>query len=151
MDVVLQGWVCNMIDFDDVKIGDVYEYEFDYTESVHYDFMQLSGDDSRIHTSQSFARKNGFKNVLGYAFVLTSFLSKIYGTKFPGGNELCLKQECSFRNPFYIGDKIMFCIEVISKTDGLDVIEITNSAETDKGILVFTGKAALKLSLYSHT
>ena len=76
MDVVLQGWVCNMMDFDDVKIGDVYEYEFDYTESVHYDFMQLSGDDSRIHTSQSFARKNGFKNVLGYAFVLNHFFQK---------------------------------------------------------------------------
>jgi acyl dehydratase len=133
--------------FDNIKIGDTYEYTLNYTESDHYNFMQLSGDDSLIHTSQSFARKNGFDSVLGYAVILTSYLSKIYGTEFPGGNELCLRQECNFRNPFYIGDKIIFNIEVTSKTNKLKILEVNNLIRNDQGVLIFTGKAILKLSL----
>ena len=130
-----------------IKCGNSFEFPFNYTERVHSDFMRFSGDDSNIHTSLDFATKNGYKGVLGYAFALTAFLSKIYGTQFPGGNELCLKQECNFRNPFYVGDRIIFTVTVRSINYELKTLELTSSAKVDGGILIFTGLALLKLSL----
>ena len=130
-----------------IKCGNSFEFSFNYTERVHSDFMRFSGDDSNIHTSLDFATKNGYKGVLGYAFALTAFLSKIYGTQFPGGNELCLKQECNFRNPFYVGDRIIFTVTVRSINYELKTLELTSSAKVDGGILIFTGLALLRLSL----
>ena len=130
-----------------IKCGNSFEFTFNYTEHVHSDFMRFSGDDSNIHTSLDFATKNGYKGVLGYAFALTAFLSKIYGTQFPGGNELCLKQECNFRNPFYVGDRIIFTVTVRSINYELKTLELTSSAKVDGGILIFTGLALLRLSL----
>ena len=130
-----------------IKCGNSFEFSFNYTERVHSDFMRFSGDDSNIHTSLDFATKNGYKGVLGYAFALTAFLSKIYGTQFPGGNELCLKQECNFRNPFYVGDRIIFTVTVRSINYELKTLELTSSAKVDGEILIFTGLALLRLSL----
>ena len=136
-----------MVEIQNIKCGNSFEFPFNYTERVHSDFMKFSGDDSNIHTSLDFATKNGYKGVLGYAFALTAFLSKIYGTQFPGGNELCLKQECNFRNPFYVGDRIIFTVTVRSINYELKTLELTSSAKVDGGILIFTGLALLRLSL----
>ena len=136
-----------MVEMQNIKCGNSFEFSFNYTERVHSDFMRFSGDDSNIHTSLDFATRNGYKGVLGYAFALTAFLSKIYGTQFPGGNELCLKQECNFRNPFYVGDRIIFTVTVRSINYELKTLELTSSAKVDGGILIFTGLALLKLSL----
>mgnify|MGYP001121515535 FL=1 len=136
-----------MVEIQNINCGNSFEFSFNYTERVHSDFMRFSGDDSNIHTSLDFATKNGYKGVIGYAFALTAFLSKIYGTQFPGGNELCLKQECNFRNPFYVGDRIIFTITVRSINFELKTLELTSSAKVDGGILIFTGLALLKLSL----
>jgi acyl dehydratase len=137
-----------MLHIEQISCGDSFIFDFDYTNEVHQDFMKYSGDDSNIHTSIEFANKNGYDDVLGYAFALTSFLSNIYGTKFPGGNELCLRQECNFRNPFYIGDTITFVIEVTSINREQGVLELSSSAKTHNGVLIFTGIALLKLSLF---
>ena len=131
----------------DINIGDRYKFIFDYSEKVHNDFRHLSGDDSRIHTNLEFAKKNGFDEVLGYAFALLAFQSNIYGTQFPGGNELCLKQISNFRKPFYIGDKIEFKLEVNSLNIENQIIGIDTSASNSHGIIVYTGSALLQLSL----
>ena len=136
-----------MVNIEDINIGDNYKFLFDYSEKVHNDFGSLSGDFSRVHSSEEFATKNGFDGVLGYAFALSAFLSKIYGTEFPGGNELCLKQISNFRKPFYIGDKIEFIIEVSSLNIDNKIIGIDTSASNSKGIIIFNGSALLQLSL----
>ena len=136
-----------MVNIKNINCGDTFEFLFNYTDRVHADFMDFSGDNSKIHTNLEFAKQNGYKSVLGYAFALTAFLSKIYGTKFPGGNELCLRQECNFRNPFFIGDKITFRITVKSVNHELKILELSNSAATDDGVIIFSGVALLKLSL----
>ena len=136
-----------MVNIKDINIGDRYKFIFDYSEKVHNDFRHLSGDDSRIHTDILFAKKNGFDSVLGYAFALLAFQSNIYGTKFPGGNELCLKQISNFRKPFYIGDKIEFTLDVNSLNIENKIIGIETLASNSDGIILYTGSALLQLSL----
>jgi acyl dehydratase len=136
-----------MINIEEINIGDRYKFIFDYSEKVHNDFRHLSGDDSRIHTDIKFAKKNGFNKVLGYAFALLAFQSNIYGTQFPGGNELCLKQISNFRKPFYIGDKIEFNLEVSSLNIENKIIGIETAVSNSIGSIVYTGSALLQLSL----
>ncbi len=135
------------VKIEEISESDEFEFIFFYTEDKHLDFMNYSGDDSDIHSNPVFSKKNGYDGVLGYAFVIPVFLSKIFGTKFPGGNELCLQQECNFRNPFYIGDKLIFTVTVLSINLGLSVIELDISVRTGKDKLIFTGKSLLRLSL----
>ena len=50
---------------------------------------------------------------MGYAFLITAILSKIYGMFFPGGTELCLKQICNFKKPFFLNDTLKINLKVI--------------------------------------
>jgi len=136
-----------MVNIEEINIGDSYKFTYNYTKKAHLDFMKFSGDDSKIHSSLEFANRNGYDDVLGYAFALTAFLSKIYGTQFPGGNELCLKQISNFRKPFYIGDEIEFNLEVSSLNIENKIIGIETSASNSIGSIVYTGSALLQLSL----
>jgi len=62
---------------------------------------------------------------------------------FPGGNELCLKQECNFPNPYYIGDELRFFIEVINKNEGLKLLTVMVVIKNQED------KVILKVRLYS--
>jgi len=63
-------------------------------------FAALSGDYSPIHCDEQFCSKTRFKKRIGYAFLLTGFLSKLYGEHLPGGSSICIKQESKFIKPF---------------------------------------------------
>ncbi|PIT89472.1 MAG: enoyl-CoA hydratase, partial [Candidatus Levybacteria bacterium CG10_big_fil_rev_8_21_14_0_10_36_7] len=94
----------------DITEGEEISHQITITFRLYQQFMDLSGDTSPIHSNKNFAQAHGFKDVLGYAFLLTALLSKIYGTIFPGGSELCLQQECNFPKPYYINDTLTFKI-----------------------------------------
>ena len=66
----------------DIKIGLKRKFSLKITEKLHNDFKKFSGDTSAIHNDIKFCKKNNFKKKLGYAFLITSALSKIYGIYF---------------------------------------------------------------------
>ena len=132
---------------DEISVGEKIHYETSIDEEMHYAFMRLSGDDSPIHTDKEFAEANGHKDRIGYAFLLTSVLSRVYGTIFPGGSELCLKQECNFPNPYYIGDELRFTIEVLNKNEKLKLLTVMTLVENQEKATIFKGQAVFQLSL----
>ncbi len=136
-----------MKNIEDIKPGEKIDYAVRITEDMHHDFLQLSGDDSLIHTDKNFARANQYKDRLGYAFLTTCILSKIYGTIFPGGSELCLKQECNFPNPYYVGDDLRFTVEVLNKNEKLKLLTVMTVVENQENAVIFRGQAVFQLSL----
>jgi len=132
---------------DEITVGEKIHYQTSIDEKIHYDFMRLSGDVSPIHTDKKFAEANGHKDCLGYAFLLTSVLSKVYGTIFPGGSELCLKQECNFPSPYYIGDELRFTIEVLNKNEKLKLLTVMTTIENQDNMTIFRGQGVFQLSL----
>jgi 3-hydroxybutyryl-CoA dehydratase len=117
------------------------------TEKLHQTFGELSGDLSPIHTDLRFCQANGYEKKIGYAFLITTLLSKIYGTIFPGGSELCLKQSCLFKNPYFVGDILNFELVVSHKNDSLKLLtlEIKDFNQNQKKI--FDGQAEMLLTL----
>ena len=135
------------ISIKNIRLGQESKYSVKITEKIHNDFTRFSGDDSKIHTNLIFCKKNGFKKKLGYSFLLTAILSNIYGKIFPGGNDLCLKQNCSFKNPYYVNDTLNFIIKVNQVNKMKKLLGLECKIYNQKNKLIFEGDSILLLSL----
>ena len=114
---------------------------------MHNDFSKLSGDNSPIHQNKSFCKKHNFQKLVGYGFLITTILSKIYGVYFPGGSELCLQQTCNFKKPFYINDNLIFLLKITHINQQNKIITIETKVMRNKKELIFEGYSLLQLSL----
>ncbi len=110
--------------FLEIKVGDAAQFEMSVNEKMHQTFSKLFGDFSPIHSKDDFCAQTKFKKRIGYGFLLTGFLSKLYGEYLPGGNSICLKQEANFIQPFFIGDTIKVSAEVTQKIESIQCVEI---------------------------
>lgn len=131
----------------DFEVGHKLSHSVVITEQMHLNFAKLSGDNSPIHVDEEFCKETPFKQRLGYAFLITSILSKIYGTIFPGGSELCLKQKCEFKNPFFINDTLIYDLEVTHKNVDLDLVTIKIITKNQDGKIIFKGEVVMQLVL----
>lgn len=136
-----------MYSIDDFEVGHIVETQIKVTNQLHKSFMEMSGDNSPIHTDMDFAINSNYKKPIGYAFLLTALLSRIYGTIFPGGSELCLSQECNFKKEFYVGDKLFFLLKVVHKNLNLKIVNLDITVKNQNNEIIFTGKSLMKLSL----
>ncbi len=130
----------------DVKLGKSKIFKVKITKDLHNKFIKFSGDNSPVHQNSKFLKKNKYKKKLGHGFLITTILSQIYGKYFPGGRELCIKQSCYFRKPFFIGDNLK--IKIIPKKKFLDLklLEILVEIKV-KNKIIFNGEASFILSL----
>ena len=131
----------------DLNAGDHFEIIFTITEDLHNGFMALSGDDSPIHSDVEFCKNNGFPERLGYAFLITTLLSQIYGKHFPGGSELCLSQSTNFKKPFFVNDKLKFRVEVSGINEAFKVLNTRVTVYNQRQDKIFFGDGILKLCL----
>tara|TARA_Y100000389_G_C17470866_1_gene530621 strand:- start:7760 stop:8197 length:438 start_codon:yes stop_codon:yes gene_type:complete len=129
-----------------IKIGDTFKFSLNISEKIHNDFATFSGDKSPIHTKKFFYNKYGYKKKLGYGFLLTAALSQIYGMYLPGGNELCLKQVCNFKKPFFVEDKLKIILKVNYMNKKLKLLSMGIDIINQKKISIFDGEVIFKLS-----
>lgn len=125
--------------FSEINVGDSDQFEILVDEKMHSDFSKLFGDFSPIHTDDEFSAKSGFKRRIGYAFLLTGLLSKLYGEHLPGGSSICIKQEAKFVKPFYPGDNLKVRGEVIRKINSTKFVEIKTEIFRNRNEKVFEG------------
>ncbi len=140
-----------MKSIDQIAIGEKVFYATLVSQELHDAFGKLSEDLSPIHTDINFAKKNGYPQCIGYGFLIGTILSKIYGTIFPGGSELCLKQECHFPHPYFVGDTLEFKIEVIDKNVDFRMLTVMTTVDNQNKKNIFRGKAVFQLSLSEST
>lgn len=137
----------NHISINEIEIGDERNYGIVISEDLHLEFGKFSGDQSPIHTDINFCKKNGYNNKLGYAFLLTTVLSQIYGMLFPGGSELCLQQTCKFIYPFYVGELLKYKLKILQKNISTKIITIKSEIKNPSNSTIFEGESILLLSL----
>jgi len=130
-----------------IKLGQERKFSIKITEKIHEGFSKFSGDNSKIHTDINFCKKNGYKKKLGYSFLLTTILSNIYGKIFPGGNDLCLKQNCNFKYPYFVNDTLKFRIKVNQVNREKKLLGIECKINNQQNKLIFEGDSILLLSL----
>lgn len=131
--------------FLEISIGDKAQFEVKINEESHVSFAKLFDDFSPIHCDDKFCSKTKFKRRIGYGFMLTGFLSRLYGEYLPGGSSICIKQDARFVKPFFIGDKIKIVGKVVNKMESTHLIEISTEMYRNGKELVFKGTGIVQV------
>jgi len=105
------------MDYNEIKIGDVFEKEFIVTDDKVRTFAKISGDDNPLHVNDDFASKTRFGKRIAHGILITSFISKVIGRDFPGDGTIYVSQEVKFKRPVFINDKVTVRIKILEKND----------------------------------
>jgi 3-oxoacyl-[acyl-carrier protein] reductase len=111
--------------YDSIKIGDSAEIVHKITSDDVSKFVELTGDDNKLHINEDYASQTSFKKPVVHGMLGASFISTIIGTKLPGDGALWFSQSIEFILPVRVGDVITIKAEVIKKIDRSKTIELS--------------------------
>lgn len=131
--------------FSDINVGDNAQFEITVTEEMHNNFSKFFGDFNPIHCDEKLCSKTRFKKKIGYAYMLTGFLSRLYGEYLPGGTSICIKQDAKFIKPYFIGDKIKIIGKVVHKSESTRFVEIYTEIYRNEKECIFKGNGIVQV------
>ena len=131
--------------YDTIKVGDKESLDHTITKSDIEKFVQLTGDDNRLHVDEEFAKTTQFKKPVVHGMLGASFISTIIGTKLPGDGALWFSQSLEFLLPVRIGDALTVSAEVIKKIDKEQIIELKTVITNQNRQVVTKGFSKVKV------
>lgn len=131
--------------FDDINLGDRAELVHIITAEDVEKFVDLTGDDNRIHVDREYASHTTFKKPVAHGMLGASFISTIIGTKLPGDGALWFSQNLEFILPVRVGDKITVTAEVINKYQRDKIVELQTDIFNQNHQKVTSGIAKVKI------
>ncbi len=131
--------------FETIKVGDRAELTHVITAADVEKFVDLTGDDNKIHVDSRFAGTTPFKKPVVHGMLGASFISTIIGTKLPGDGALWFSQSLEFIMPVRVGDEITVVAEVKNKFERERIIELQTDIFNQNRQRVTTGTAKVKI------
>ena len=129
----------------DIIVGDQAEITHRITQQDIEKFVELTGDDNKIHTDSEYASNTSFKNPIAHGMLGASFISTVIGTKLPGDGALWYAQSLEFLLPVRIGDKLRITAKVVKKVDRTQSIELHTDIYNQNKQKVTSGTAKVKV------
>jgi 3-oxoacyl-[acyl-carrier protein] reductase len=139
------------MDFNQIKIGDSATVVHEISEVDIDKFVELTGDDNRLHVDSEFAKKTEFKKPVVHGMLGASFISTVIGTKLPGDGALWFSQTLEFLRPVRIGDTITVLATVISKYEKSNSIELKTEIINQHNQIVTNGISKVKIIKVEET
>jgi 3-hydroxybutyryl-CoA dehydratase len=106
-----------------LKIGDKFQHSFVVSTKIYEGFIGIFDDKNPLHTDADFAKLKGFKGKVMHGNILGGFLSYFIGELLPIKNVAIHKQNITFSNPVYLGDKLFFEAEIKDIFESVNVVE----------------------------
>lgn len=131
--------------YEEINVGDQETLSHTITREDMEKFVQLTGDDNKLHVDESFAGQTPFKKPVVHGMLGASFISTIIGTRLPGDGALWFSQTLEFLLPVRIGDQLTVKAEVIKKNDKEHIIELRTDIYNQNRQLVTKGFAKVKV------
>lgn len=131
--------------FDKIHVGDKAEIKHKITQDDINKFVDLTGDDNKLHLDTEYAKKTSFKKPVAHGMLSATFISTIIGTKLPGDGALWFSQSFEFLLPVRVGDQITIKAEVIKKEKRTNSIELTTDIFNQNKEKVTSGIAKVKV------
>ena len=131
--------------YNEINIGDSAIVVHTITDSDIEKFVELTGDDNKLHVNKEFAKKTEFKKPVVHGMLGASFISTLIGTKLPGDGALWFSQTLEFLRPVRVGDTITVQAQVISKNDKSNTIELNTEIINQNKQVVTTGISKIKV------
>jgi 3-oxoacyl-[acyl-carrier protein] reductase len=131
--------------YQEIQIGMVRKLTHKLTSNDINRFVELTGDDNRIHTDFDYASRTSYKEPVAHGMLSASFISTIIGTKLPGDGALWFSQSLEFLLPVRVGDFLTVSAKVVKKDDKSNVIELQTNVSNQYKQLVIKGFAKVKV------
>jgi len=110
--------------FSEITIGQRANVKHNITSDDIDKFVDLSGDNNKLHVDKDFASRTDFKVPVVHGMIGASFISTLIGTKLPGDGALWYSQSLEFLRPVRIGDSITVEATVVKKNARENSIEL---------------------------
>ena len=136
--------------YNEIKIGDKATVVHKITKADIDKFVNLTGDDNKLHVNKEFASRTEFKQPVVHGMLGASFISTLIGTKLPGDGGLWFSQTLEFLRPVRIDDTITVIAEVIQKNDKANSIELKTEILNQNKQIVTTGFSKVKVVEYKE-
>ncbi len=134
-----------MPSFEAISVGDRAEVRHVITERDLQKFVELTGDDNRLHVDSEYARRTSFKQRVVHGMLGVSFISTVVGTKLPGDGALWFSQTLEFIAPVRVGDEITVVATVVEKISRDSVIVLSTEIFNQHKLKVTSGTAKVKV------
>lgn len=134
-----------MSKYEKINIGDKADLSHTVTQKDIEHFIELTGDDNKLHHDPIYAETTVFKKPVAHGMLGASFISTVIGTKLPGDGALWFAQNLEFLLPVRIGDTITVIAEVVKKYDRDKIIELKTDIVNQHKQIVTTGIAKVKV------
>lgn len=131
--------------YEEIFVGQRESLTHKVTQSDIEKFVELSGDDNKLHVSKEFAARTSFKKPVVHGMIGASFISTIIGTRIPGDGALWFSQTLEFLLPVRVGDVITVTAEVKKKTDRDRTIELNVAIRNQNRQVVTRGVSKVKV------
>jgi len=131
--------------YSEINIGDKEKLSHVITKEDIGKFVELTGDDNKLHIDEKFASRTNFKKPVVHGMLGASFISTIIGTKLPGDGALWFSQTLEFLLPVRVGDTLSVMAEVIKKYDKDQIIELKTEISNQNKQVVTRGIAKVKV------
>jgi 3-oxoacyl-[acyl-carrier protein] reductase len=131
--------------YEAITIGDKAELTHTITQQDIEHFVELTGDDNKLHVDEHYAESTIFKKPVAHGMLGASFISTVIGTKLPGDGALWFAQSLEFLLPVRVGDTINVTAEVLKKDDRDSIVELKTVIYNQHKQVVTTGVAKVKV------
>ena len=131
--------------YSEIYIGLAKEIKHKITTKDIDKFIDLTGDDNKLHIDKDFASKTKFKQPVVHGMLGASFISAVIGTKLPGDGALWFSQSIEFVLPVRVNDSLTIRAEVIKMEDREQIIHLKIEIKNQKRQIVIKGTSKVQL------
>ena len=133
------------MEYSEIYIGLAKEIKHKITTKDIDKFIDLTGDDNRLHVDKDFASRTKYKQPVVHGMLGASFISTVIGTKLPGDGALWFSQSIEFVLPVRVNDTLTIRAEVIKMEDREQIIHLKIEIKNQKRQIVVKGTSKVKL------
>ena len=125
-------------------IGDIFRYDFLFTDEQIYSYAKISGDSNPIHVSESYAGQTMFGRCIVHGYFSISVFSKVYGTLLYPDGHILISQTAKYIKPIFTGIEYtaVFTTKQLFPNKNR-VLYLNEIFEKQTGELKVTGEATL--------
>ncbi len=106
-----------------IRAGDTASRDFVVDENAMHWFQSVSGDTSRIHCDEAYAKSRGYDGVIAYGGIMLAHLSHLLGMRIPGENGTSISWTIRYHAPLYLGEPARISLEVVNTSPATGVVE----------------------------
>lgn len=127
------------------EIGEKAESKKVYSTISVIAFAELSGDLNPVHLDANYASTTIFQKPIVHGIFVASQISELIANSLPGSGSIYINQTLSFKNPVYHGDEITCVVEVISRKEEKNIVELSTICINKIGNVIIDGIAIIKI------